>query len=75
MSEIVITEVGPDRYEAMRDRRVPLLSAPTDLEHLKDEVQRRRLPADRVYLVEKDGYRVDITGEFSRRRTRSRASV
>lgn len=68
MSRIVIEKVGPDSYEARRDMRVPLIPAPTNLDHLKQVILDKRLPNDRVMLTEDDGYLVDITSEFTRLR-------
>lgn len=68
MSQIVIEKVGEDAYEARRDMRVPLVPAPTNLDHLKQVIQDKRLPNDRVLMTEDDGYLVDITREFSRLR-------
>lgn len=66
MAEIKIIQTEPGQYEAVRDRRIRLVPGFSDLAHIKQIVQQQRLPNERVYLVEDDGYLTDITREFDR---------
>ena len=64
---LVPAEDSTDRFDVMRDRRTLLLARVTEADAVR-WLKGKVLPGERVYLMENDGYKREITRDLARAR-------